>query len=97
MSCRAIGRRAETMFLNVILEELRNAGYTVLRGEYFPSPRNRSSDVLARAWFSRNWQRQRPGGRCFERDLAVKPCPAWTASIDLTILDAHCVSEDRIN
>ena len=87
MSCRAIGRRAETMFLTVILEQLRKAGCTELRGEYLPSPRNQVCEkFLPEHGFHEIGGRIAPEGRCFERDLAVR-MPEVESFYELTILN----------
>jgi FkbH-like protein len=40
MSCRVIGRMAETAFLETILETLRRRGVTTLLADYLPTPKN---------------------------------------------------------
>ena len=40
MSCRVIGRMAETAFLETILEALRRRGITTLLADYLPTPKN---------------------------------------------------------
>lgn len=91
MSCRAIGRRAETMFLNVVVEQLRSAGHSVLCGEYLPSPRNRvCATFLPEHGFREVAGCNAPGGRCFERELAVKlsGVDSFYKLIDLCIASA---------
>ena len=43
MSCRAIGRKVETMFLAFLIENLKSRGLEKLQAQYIPSPRNQVS------------------------------------------------------
>ncbi len=71
MSCRALGRRAETMFLTAILERLGKAGQSVLRAEYIPSNRNQvCAKFLSEHGFMEFAGQLSPDGQCFERNLA---------------------------
>ena len=59
MSCRVIGRMAETAFLETILEMLRRRGVTTLLADYLPTPKNGLvADFLPEHQFS-----LRPDGR----------------------------------
>jgi FkbH-like protein len=40
MSCRAIGRKAEDVFLAFLVDKLRDLGHTELRGQYLPTAKN---------------------------------------------------------
>lgn len=88
ISCRAIGRRAETMFLSVVTRQLRDSGYGVLRGEYLPSARNQVCiKFLPEHGFREIGGGSTPAGRCFERDLALELSNA-DSFYQLTLLDA---------
>jgi len=41
MSCRVIGRKAETAFLETLVRQLQNSGLTYVDGEYVPTPKNK--------------------------------------------------------
>jgi FkbH-like protein len=40
MSCRVIGRKAESAFLNVLLKQLAAAGFREVVADYLPTPKN---------------------------------------------------------
>lgn len=60
MSCRVIGRMAETAFLETILAALRRRGVTTLLADYLPTPKN----GLVEGFLSEHHFSPRPDGRC---------------------------------
>jgi len=68
MSCRVIGRRAETTFLETVLERLASEGITRVVADYLPTSKNGpASGFLAESGFERA-----QGGR-FARSLTQSP------------------------
>ena len=61
MSCRVIGRMAETAFLETILETLRRRGVTTLLADYLPTPKN--GVYLGAAFLPEHQFSLRPDGR----------------------------------
>ena len=54
MSCRAIGRKAESAFLGAVVEGLRRRGYRRLRAQYIPTAKNQvCADFLKQHRFQR--------------------------------------------
>jgi FkbH-like protein len=69
MSCRALGRKAESVFLNFIKRKLRSLGFQTLRAHYVPSGRNRMcADFLAEHDFQ-------PVGSPGADDVRTYQCP----------------------
>ena len=71
MSCRIIGRRAETVFLETLLAMLANEGYRDVIADFFPTKKNGLvSDFLTQHQFQ-----QRPDGRFLRNLEAAPPTP----------------------
>ncbi len=71
LSCRVIGRTAETAFLNEILARLSDLGVRTVHGAYTPTPKNA---LAASFWTDQGFSEDSPG--CFELDLTTwKPSP----------------------
>ncbi|HEY7204594.1 MAG TPA: HAD-IIIC family phosphatase [Methylomirabilota bacterium] len=64
MSCRVVGRKAETAFLETILEELRRRGVAALVADYLPTGKN----ALVATFLADHQFVSRPDGR-HQRDL----------------------------
>ena len=68
MSCRVIGRRAESAFINVLLKQLAAAGVREVLADYLPTPKNGLvTNFLPDHGFAAG-----PNGR-FRRDLITTP------------------------
>ncbi len=79
MSCRALGRGAETAFLHGIAEKARLAGARSLRGEFVAGPRNQlMEEFLKKSGFD-----ERAGGEIFE--LSVEAAPVAPEHLSLQI------------
>ena len=70
MSCRAIGRKAETMFLRFLLERLADLGFGKVRASFVPTERNQ---VAARFLPDHGFQLLAAKGqeKCYERETGV--------------------------
>ena len=79
MSCRVIGRRAESAFLEAVLGVLRRRGVRTLEAEYRPTAKNR----LAATFLADHGFVTRADGRQ-ERDLDG-PVPAGAADLAIVV------------
>ena len=70
MSCRAIGRKAETMFLRFLLERLADLGFGKVRASFIPTERNQ---VAASFLPDHGFQPLAAAGqeKCYERETGV--------------------------
>ena len=68
MSCRVIGRNAETAFLHALLRRLAEQGVARVVAEYLPTPKN----ALVANFLPEQGFEKRPDGR-YERDLRRTP------------------------
>lgn len=83
MSCRVIGREAESAFLAALLRWLANAGVRFVRAEFLPTAKNMlAKDFLTAQGFAATDD----GG--FVRDLAAQP-PAPAAAFPIAVDLAH--------
>ena len=71
LSCRVIGRRAETALLAALAQKVRERGGALLVGEYLPAAKN----ALVADFYAAHGFHEAGGGR-WERDLAVEPIEA---------------------
>jgi FkbH-like protein len=69
MSCRAIGRRAETAFLGFIFKELTALGCEVVHATFVPSERNQACAGFLREHDFRLMARSDEGVESYERDV----------------------------
>jgi FkbH-like protein len=68
MSCRVIGRKAESAFINLLLKRLAAAGVRDVLADYLPTPKN----GLVASFLPEHGFAVDPDGR-FRRDLIVTP------------------------
>ncbi len=83
MSCRVIGRTAESAFLEALLGRLQDAGITTVVGDYLPTPKNRLvADFLPRHGFVVG-----ADGRFVRSLREAPPRPAADLPIEVTFVD----------
>lgn len=80
LSCRVIGRSAETAFLHSLLGVLRERGASRVRGRFVPSGRN----ALVQNFWSEHGFRAKDSG-LFERDLAAEAADRSRGPISVII------------
>jgi FkbH-like protein len=82
MSCRAIGRKAETQFMSFLIEHLGRAGFSQLRASFRPTERNQ---VSARFLSDHGFELVASTDieSCYQRDLCV-PLPEANKYYDET-------------
>jgi FkbH-like protein len=79
MSCRVIGRRAESAFLETVLSLVRQRGTQTVLADYVPTAKNK----LAERFLGTHGFRPNGEGR-LSRDLAA-PAPAAAANLPITV------------
>lgn len=83
MSCRVIGRQAESAFLQALLRDLQAGGITTVVADYLPTAKN----VLVKNLLPQEGFSLRADGR-YERDLRASPPPqAGAFPIELAIVN----------
>ena len=73
MSCRVMGRNIENAVIDRIEQQMREEGYTVLRGRYVPTAKNKPVETLYERLGYRKTDSTPEGGTCYEIVLAERP------------------------
>src|SRR5260370_7912860 len=95
MSCRVIGREAESAFLHMLLRRLAESGVKEVMGSYIPTPKN----VLVENFLpSQNFERCADGQ--YRRDLVTAPAKAesefpLTLQVATSTSRSSCTSPQR--
>ncbi|MFQ9032451.1 MAG: hypothetical protein ACLR7F_11290, partial [Waltera sp.] len=77
MSCRVMGRNIENAVIDRIEQQMREEGYTVLRGRYVPTAKNKPVETMYDRLGYRKTDSTPEGGTCYEIVLAERPERAY--------------------
>ena len=73
MSCRVMGRNIENAVIDRIEQQMLEEGYTVLRGRYVPTAKNKPVETLYERLGYRKTDSTPEGGTCYEIVLTGRP------------------------
>lgn len=77
MSCRVMGRNIENAVIDRIEQQMREEGYTVLRGRYVPTAKNKPVETMYDRLGYRKTDSTPESGTCYEIVLAGRPGRAY--------------------
>jgi len=86
MSCRAMGRKAETVFFSWLLQRLAESGFTTVRAEFVPSSRNQVCAGFLSEHGFKPVDGANGGGQVYERKLDGA-LPSVVDSYEVVCLD----------